>query len=59
MRSHTDADQVTRINNVRIPTLQINRLHRIHMVNIDPAVDGIISMAHIESVVSDDDFVSD
>lgn len=59
MGSHADTDQVPRINNVRIPTLQVDRLHRIHMMNIDSAVNGIVSMTHIESVVSDDDFVSD
>lgn len=58
MGSHADADQVPRINNVRISALQVNRLHRIHVMNIDSAVNGIVSMTHIESVVSDDDLIA-
>ena len=58
MGSHADTDQVSRINNVRISALQVDRLHRIHVMNIDSAVNGIVSMAHVESIISQDDLVA-
>lgn len=58
MGSHADADQVPKINNIRISALQVDRLHRIHVMNIDSAVNGIVSMTHIESVVTQDNLVA-
>lgn len=58
MGSHADTNQVTRIDNVWIPALQIDRLHRIHVMNIDSPVDRIVSMSHIKSVVTQDDLVA-
>lgn len=58
MGSHADADQVTRIDNVWIPALQIDRLYRIHVMNIDSPIDRVVTVPHIESIVSQDDLVA-
>jgi len=50
--SHTYADQIARINDIWITALQIYWLHWIHVVYVDSSIDWIVSMPHIESVIS-------
>lgn len=58
MGSHTYADQIARINDIWITALQIYWLHWIHVVYVDSSIDWIVSMPHIESVISYNDLVA-
>lgn len=58
MGSHTYADQIAWIYNVWITALQVNRLHGIHVVDVDSSVNRIISMSHIKSIISKNDLVA-
>jgi len=58
MGSHTYTDQISWVYNIQITALQVERLHRVHVVDINSSVDRIISMPYVESVVSQNDFVA-
>lgn len=39
--------------------LQIDGLHRIHMMNIDSSVNWVFAVPHVETVISNYDFIAD
>ena len=58
MGSHTHTDKVTGVENIGISALQINRLHRIHVVDINTAVDWVLAVPHVETIITYDDLIA-
>lgn len=59
VRVHADTNQILWIDNVWIAGFQIDRLHRIHVMNVDASIYRVFAVPHVKTVVSNDDLVAD
>ncbi len=52
------ADEKLRIQDVWIEVLEVLRTHRIHVVDVDPAVDWKVRMGELTALISENHFVT-